>query len=282
MASETALETQRQVNEMLATLNRMIFGEHGKLRLQYVLFENVREQDINANVMPVEMFNQLVANVSKVGALESLPLMASRVETPEVIEVVSGHHRTRAGKQAGLEGSVVLLYEGLTNAELRAKQLAHNSIQGRSDPEIVRQIFAQIDSIPDQIESYIDPNQFAEIPEAVPFQMVDIDPLADAKTFTMVFLPTQAQDFSTAVDLLSSKPDVVYVAHREAFDQFKSAVQETRRDLDVVSVPTAIAAMARLALERLAQLRAEREASPDAPVTIPEASIPSEVIEALR
>lgn len=282
MASERTLEIQRETNAMLATMNPIIFGRHSRLKLWYVLYENIREQDINANVMPVEMFNQLVSNVRNAGALESLPLMATRSETPEVVEIVSGHHRTRAAKQAGLEGGVVLLYEGLTNSELRAKQLAHNSIAGKSDPEIVKAIFQQIQSIESQMESYIDPNQFDEIPTSISFKMVDIDPLEDAKTVTVVFLPTQVADFKTAVDLLSSKPDEVYLARREDFDNFREAVQKTQEQLTVVAVPTAIAAMARLALERLAQLKAARDAAgPDALVEIPAARIDPDVLAAL-
>lgn len=271
-----------EINALLGQLNPMVFGPASKLRLEYVNYADCREQDINANVMPTGMFNQLVANIRRSGFPETIPLMATRVESPEAIEIVSGHHRTRAAMQAGLEGGLAFVYRGLTNSEIRAKQLGHNSINGTSDPEIVREIFSQIVDIEDRIESYIDPNAFSDIPEAVPFEMVDIDPLADAKTVTVVFLPTQASDFATAVDLLSSQPDLVYVAHRESFDAFRQAVNQTKESLEIVSTPTALAAMARLALERLAEIRAQREqAGPDAPIEIPEPSIAASLIEAL-
>jgi hypothetical protein len=247
-----------QVNELLAQLNPMMFGTNSKLSLVYVNFADVREQDINANVMPTGMFNALVANIRKHQTLESVPLCATRAETPNVIEVVSGHHRIRAAKQAGVRGGVVLLYQGLSNSEIRAKQLAHNSIAGASDPEIVRELFQQIDDLDARIESFIDPNAFDELPKAVSFDMIDIDPLADSKTVTVVFLPTQLKDFSTAVEFLAEQPDEVYLAARDSFDGFREAVQKVREDLEVVAYPTALAAMARLALERLAQIREGR------------------------
>jgi ParB-like chromosome segregation protein Spo0J len=241
-----------EINEQLKLVNDMVFGPGSRLKLEYVNFAECREQDINANVMPTGMFNQLVANIKKSGMPETIPLMATRSDSPEDIEIVSGHHRTRASMQAGIEGGLAFVYRGLTNSEIRAKQLAHNSLNGTSDPEIVREIFAQITDVEDKIESFIDPNAFDDIPEAIGFDMVDIDPLADAKTVTVVFMPTQLSDFSTAIDLLSSQP------------------------------PTALAAMARLALERLAQIKAEREqAGPDAPVEIPEPSLSASLIEAL-
>jgi hypothetical protein len=258
---QAASDQAGQANALLEQLNPMIFGADSRLKLKYVNFEDVREQDINANVMPAGMFNALVSNVQKSAQLESVPLCATREETPNVIEVVSGHHRIRAAKQAGVRGGVVLLYEGLTNSEIRAKQLAHNSISGNSDPEIVKEIFGQIEDLSDRLESFIDPNVFNELPKAMKFDMVDVDPLADAKTVTIVFLPTQVKDFQTALDVLTSDPDIVYVAHREAFDAFRDAVHRTREEMEIVSYPTALAAMARLAVERLAQMRAEQDAA---------------------
>ena len=257
--SEAAQSKKDRINALLDEVNPLIFGPDSRLSLRYILVDEAREQDINANVMPQGMFNALISNISKNSVLESVPLFATREETPDVIEVVSGHHRTRAAKQAGIDGFVVLLYRGITAAEIHAKQLAHNSIQGKSDPEIVKEIFERIDSIPEQMESYIDPAIFASLPKAVSFDMIDLDPLAEAKTVTVVFLPTQARDFKTALELLDSQPDEVYVAHRECFDSFKTAVQFARDELEIVSMPTAIAAMARLALERLAQIKSERE-----------------------
>jgi ParB-like chromosome segregation protein Spo0J len=248
-----------EVNAKLAEVNPMLFGPGARLGLYYARVADLHEQDINANVMPVGMFNALVGNIEKNGALESLALCATRAESPEKIEIVSGHHRIRAARQAGVEAVTVLLYRNLSLSEIRAKQLAHNAIAGKSDPEIVRELLGQIDNIADRMESYIDPDAFDQVPKAVEFKMVDIDPMADAKTVTVVFLPTQAQDFRTAMDLLSAQPDEVYVAHRAAFDAFRDAIQQAKAELDVVATPTAIAAMARLALERLAQLKAERE-----------------------
>jgi len=243
------------VNVLLDQLNPLMFGVGSRIVLQYVRFEDVHEQDINANVMPTNMFNQLVSNVKTNKVLESVPLCATRADTPDRVEIVSGHHRMRAGKEAGLDGCVVLLYVGLTNAEIRAKQLAHNSIAGTSDPEIIKKIFEQIDDVQNRMEAYIDPAIFEDLPTAIHFEPVGIDPLADAKTVTIVFLPTQLHDFSTAVELLGDQPDVVYLAAREAFDGFKEAVNTIKSELEIMSYPTALATMARLATERLLQIK---------------------------
>lgn len=68
--------------------------------------DSLREQDINARIMDDAKFNQLVANIEKRGTLEQLPYC---VLTDRGVEIVSGHHRTRAARAAGLDHVNVLL-----------------------------------------------------------------------------------------------------------------------------------------------------------------------------
>lgn len=239
----------------LDALHTLLFGEGNPLRLLYVRYADLKEQDVNANVMPAGMFNALVANVRKNGSLESLPLCATRATSPTVVEVVSGHHRVRAALQAGLEHGVVLCYEGLTDAEIRAKQLAHNSIHGASDPEIVREIFSHIEAAESQIEAYIDPELIGAVPDPIVFAPVEIDLMADVRTVVLVFLPTQFRAFDRAMETLKTEPDAVYLGATATFDGFKAAVNRVRAELDVISYPAALVEMARLAVERLDQVR---------------------------
>lgn len=63
--------------------------------------ECIREQDINARIMKNEMQRQLTDNIKKRGQLESLPFCAL-TEGGNRIEIISGHHRIRSGKDAGV------------------------------------------------------------------------------------------------------------------------------------------------------------------------------------
>jgi hypothetical protein len=264
LSAETR-ERMAMVQAQLDAINPIIFGENARIGLRYVRWAEVREQDINANVMPVGMFNALVSNVQKNGVLESLPLCATRADTPELIEVVSGHHRVRAALAVGIKFGVVLCYEGLTDSEIKAKQLAHNAIQGSSDPDIVREIFGRIQDIDARVEAYIDPETMQAPSDPVRFEAVDVDPLAEAKTVVLVFLPTSARDFTTAMEKLNSEPDLIYMGSREAFDGFRTAVNRVRQDLEVLAYPTALTEMARLAVERLNQLAEERARGAEQP-----------------
>jgi ParB-like chromosome segregation protein Spo0J len=263
-----------QMEAIVAQLNDAAFGSDSKLRFAWVRFAELREQDVNANVMPTGMFNALVGNLRKNKAIEGVPLCAVR-EGGTAMEIVSGHHRVRAAMQAGITEGLVLCYYGITRSELIAKQLSHNSIQGNSDPEIVKRLYEAIESLPEKMESFIDPSLWESLPDPTRFEQVDVDLFADAKTVTVLFLPVQAQDFQKALDLLSKDDDVVYLAHRAQFDSFRDAVHEVRKEMEIYAYPTAIAQMAALALERLEQLKEQRQ------VVVNEEDVNEEVVDVL-
>ena len=240
--------------DLLRALNLQIFGINPRMTLEYVAIADLREQDVNANAMPVEMFNALVGNLKRAGHPETVPLIANR-EGSDVLEVVSGHHRIRGMRRAGQTHCLAFRYHDLTESEIRAKQLAHNSIAGESDPQIVKELFGSIGALELRVESFIDPASLAELPKPVPFKAVDADLLLTSKTVTVVFLSTQAEDFAKALELLhpAGREDTVYLASLDTFEGFKKAVHQTRKYLNIKSMPMAIAAMAELALRQIEQ-----------------------------
>jgi len=242
------------INGLLERISSSIYPDY--LRLLYVEVDAVREQDINAQSMPKPMFDQLVSNIQSTGAPESIPLL---VKTPQGIEIISGHHRIRAMRKAGIKRTLALVFESLSRARIHAKQLAHNSIAGSSDPELVKRIWERIDDVQARFEAFIDPKLFDSIPAPVSFKPVDVDMVNIAKAVLVVFLPTQKLDFDAVLEQILPKADVdaVYIAHRESYDDWMKALRRVRSELEIVNVPTALAEMARLAQERLDQLAAE-------------------------
>ncbi len=247
---------------LLEDLNTQVFGVASRMVMQYVAIDDLREQDVNANAMPVEMFNALVSNLKREGHAESIPLVANR-EGKDQLEIVSGHHRVRAMRRAGQTNTLVFRYKDLTQGEIRAKQLSHNSIAGESDPQIVKQLFESIQDIDLKVESFIDPATMIGTPKPVPFKPITVDPLLCSKTVTVVFLNVEANDFAKALELLHPKTDSLYVAHRDAFEGFRAAVKKVRKDLDIKSIPTAIATMADLAVQQLNVTQSEQEGEND-------------------
>lgn len=116
--------------------------------------ECIREQDINARIMKNEMQRQLTDNIRKRGQLESLPLCAL-TQDGNRIEIISGHHRIRSGKDAGIkEFWVILDVSGLSRSKIVAKQIAHNAISGFDDQSTLKELAKMLEDVDDMIESY--------------------------------------------------------------------------------------------------------------------------------
>ena len=248
-----------EINARLLEISRQILPDN--LTLVYLPVESVREQDKNAQAMPQKMFEQLVSNVKEAGVLESVPLC---VKHEGQVYMISGHHRLRAVRAAKVTHILVLLYDNLSKSRIRSKQLAHNSIIGMSDPEIVRQLFGEITDIQAKFEAFIDPHLFDSLPKPVTFKPVDVQMQEMVKGVFIIFLPSQKIDVDAALEMIWPKTqvDAVYLASRESYEEWKAALQKVRDDLDIVSLPTALAEMASLAVEAL-QSRQAGKAAPE-------------------
>ena len=219
------------------------------LYVAIVPINELREQDINARIMDDAKFKQLVNNIKKRGMVESLPFCAY---TPKGIEIVSGHHRVKASREAGVKQLPVLLdMSGLNRSQIAAKQLAHNAISGIDDQNTLREIAKIITDVDDMLESAIDKEIFkeqkAEI-ERLSTPAVDID----WKTVQFTFLPHQIHDLDKLIEKTQSV-EIEGVASKEQFKPFVEALEKTQKFEDVKSVGTAVYLMTKAALERLGE-----------------------------
>ena len=82
----------------------------------------------NARFMSQNEFNALVSNIKRDGQLSSVPFL---IKENEIYTVISGNHRIKASIEAGLTSIKAMVGENLSNDEIRAIQLSHNSITGK-------------------------------------------------------------------------------------------------------------------------------------------------------
>jgi hypothetical protein len=249
-----------ELNARLKEISAQVLPEG--LVFRYVSVDELHEQTLNPRSMPQRMFDQLIQNIKNVGAPESVPLCAY---VDNAIEIISGHHRIRASRAAGVKYMIVLMYENLSRSGIQAKQLAHNTIAGTDDPQMVKRIFDQIIEVQAKFEAYVDPRLFDAIPKPVAFTPIDVDMVSMAKTVLIIFLPSQAVDFTVAAEAIMPKSEVdqIYLANREVYDNWIAALKKIREKCDIVATPTAIAEMARLAVKQL-ETQAENQAQPEA------------------
>lgn len=207
----------------------------------------LREQDINARVMKDDKFARLVSNIKKRGGLESLPFC---VLIDNRIEIVSGHHRVKASREAGLSEIPFLLdVSGLNRSQIAAKQLAHNAISGIDDPDTLREITKLIHDVDDMLESAIDSDLFTKMDHEIDALRI---PAFDFewKTIQFAFLDHQLADFKTMLENITGT-DYGGVIPIELFEPFVEALTATQKFGEIKSVGTAIYAMVTATLKHL-------------------------------
>ena len=206
---------------------RAVYDMGNGLIIAIVHINDLMEQNINARTMTVDCFNQLTANIKKRHALESLPLCAIGPEGR--IEIVSGHHRVRAARAAGIsEMPVILDVSGLTRSQIVAKQLAHNSLVGKDDDGVLRELFNMMDSIDDKIESFVNVDELTGAEDDI--KALSLDSKLDFKTVTFLFADGDCQQMDEILDRLEEElPKEVVLASKKDFERMVQAISKAKR-----------------------------------------------------
>ncbi|MDQ1018899.1 ParB/Srx family N-terminal domain-containing protein [Streptomyces afghaniensis] len=235
------------------------------LYIRWVDVSSLREQDINAQVMQPRHFERLTGNIRKRGMVESLPYCHQpNGEGP--IEVISGHHRSRAARAAGLaQIPAIIDTRAMRRSEVIAKQIAHNELHGDPDKDVLAQLVSMIDNVDDLIATGLDENQLPTV-EPDDTKLAIPHGEFDWRAATLMFLPHQMEDFKEAVTAIASGTDLVGVAPVEMFEEFAAAVYAFGRCKDVRNFTTMIALLTDIA-RREVEEHAKQAAEQDEPAT---------------
>lgn len=207
--------------------SEIIAAAGANLELWWVRLLDIREQDRNARVMPPEMFNRLTENIRKENRMETVPLAVKREKW---FELISGHHRTRAARQARLDRIICLVdTRNLDRSQTAAKQLAHNSIDGQDDPEILKLIYDEIKNIDDMLESFIDPVELGKELEKKPYDLSSMQLDLPWKTFVLTVLPEQLDRLNQLIEQIPKTANGVGVISAEVFEKFVATMIELGR-----------------------------------------------------
>lgn len=209
--------------------------------------EEIKEQDVNARVMAPEMFDRLTENIRREGRLEQLPFC---VVKGNGFEMVSGHHRLRGARAAGLTEIFVLADERkLSRSSIVAKQIAHNRLQGEDDREILRRLYEEIETVDDKIETFLSAEDFDDVRQLEPVKIADLGVDLPFKHITLVFLPKAIEDLDaleTFVKKLPRDSDTFGVVSIEALEAFRQACLKLSRKEDVRSMGAIVTRMLEL------------------------------------
>jgi len=190
-------------------------------------------------------FKQLSANIGHRGALESLPFCA---ETKRGFEIVSGHHRIRSARAAGVFCiHFILDRSGLTRDQITAKQLAHNSIGGIDDQQVLKELYDSIKDAEARIEAFLDPADFEPKLESVTIGDIETD--IEFKQISFLFLAHQLESFDDAANEIEKDTEMVGIADLEKYEQIKEAIHRVREIDDIRAVGMIISRMSDIVKE---------------------------------
>ena len=211
------------------------------LELWRVNVDDLAEQDVNARAMTPEMFDRLSTTIGRDGRLESLPLLA---QVGDRLEIVSGHHRTRAARAAGVTTIHALVdVSGLSRDQIAAKQLAHNSINGQDEKALLRQILDSIQDVDARLEAFISPGDI-EMPDIESVSLPPLDLDVQYRTTLFTFLPYQAERFDKTVAVLLAEADLnrdqLFIADLAMYDRWKAMMSRMSKEYDARALSTVI------------------------------------------
>jgi len=217
------------------------------LSIVKIHIDNLKEQNLNARVMTKEMMEQLAKTIKKRNYLESLPYCC---KTSKGIEIISGHHRIRAARMAGItEIHILLDTNNLKRGEIISRQLAHNSINGYDDKSMLKRLFDQINDVDLKLETFLDHRELEiEIGKSLP--VLDIAPNFDFKSVHLLFLPNQLEKFEDVISTMTGDEVEIDVIPKEQFEDFKKTVMEVKKVHNIRSLGMAISKMCDIVNEK--------------------------------
>lgn len=229
-----------------------VLAELGQgMEVRLVSIADLREQELNARVMQPAQFERLSENIRTRGALESLPYCWQPPDGGHE-EIVSGHHRVRAARAAGLQEIPVLVDTlAMSRSQITAKQIAHNQLAGYDDQALLKELTKQIQTVDDWLETGL-PEEF--LPAVGNDDTLLLTPHAefDWRTVTLTFLPHQLESFKELISEMVGQQDLVAVSPVEQFEPFCKALAEYSRIKSVKSAGTAVALLTEVAQQEIA------------------------------
>ncbi len=258
------------------------------LAIYRVSMDEAREQSVNARTMPPGMFERLQQTIGRDQRLEQLPYLAL---VGDHLEVVSGHHRTRAARAGGLDHYHAIVDETqLTRSQIKAKQLAHNTISGSDEAQLVRRIFESIEDVDARLEAYVDPKQY-QLPDVDRVQLPKMDLEIDYRSVLVTFLPHQAEQFERAVAQLVEQADLdrdeLVLVDKALSVQWQATMRRLRKEYDARALSTVISKLLDATADVLGiEGRDPEDIDPEAWVPLSEvlgsALVPPDVADLLR
>jgi hypothetical protein len=222
-----------------------------KWKIKEVGIGDITPTPVNANSMSKSMFNLLKNNIRKSGLSSTIGCVKRNDGS---YEIFSGNHRFKAARELGYtKMNIIYVNEkDLTNDELIALQLSHNSVTGNDDKGILKRLLDEISSI-----------EFKE------FAGISVDDLPTEEMFTGTIVPVSehykvsfilySKDIDALKELLDitteevAQNDLVIVADGKDESWFLEEMTNIKKQFKIKSGSIALSKLLELAVTNVTQ-----------------------------
>ena len=167
--------------------------------------------------------------------------------------MISGHHRLRACKKLGYK-KMGILYASetdLTQDEIIAIQLSHNSLHGEDDRSILKKLFSQIQNVDFKKFANVNIDEIGSMPA----NKLTFNPFSENYTVGIVLYKDSKEAFEELIGNirdLSETNDIVVIANGEETEESYFKLNKKIKDLKKIkSANVAFAEILRLAYKQL-------------------------------
>lgn len=218
----------------------------------------IDEAELDANEMTGEDFAALCDNISKSG-LSSVPCCYKKANGRYVM--ISGHHRLRACKKNHFATLGILWCDEseLTQDEIIAIQLSHNSLHGQDNQSILKKLYEQIRSIDYKKFAHINIDEISPVST----DGISVYALKENFVFTIILYPNSFENLDELYGDIreqAKKSDALILAHQEDNEMLLLKLQqEIGNQYNIKSPTIAFAKLLELAKERLEEIKEDEK-----------------------
>jgi len=235
-------------------------AEFKELLKEAVVVRNISVNELvylekNANVMDDKVLQRLKENIEHDGILTQLPFV-HRLPSGKY-EIISGNHRIKAAKEAGLSEVLCMVCEvTLPEDEKLRIQISHNTIKGEHNELVLRELLSEIVDVDSLRLSGADFDTSTLDWEKVDFKSIDSNAL-DIRFVVLYFTNPDRRELDrliSEIDEHLTGTSTVYLAQHKAFKGFIEAITGVKREANIINSATALSLVIEYSKEHLSDI----------------------------
>lgn len=204
---------------------------------------------VNANIMSDKVMDRLTKNVG-ISGLSSTITCYKRGDGKYV--VISGNHRLRAAIANNLSYVFVIYADEseLSDDEIKAIQLSHNSIHGEDDKGILKSIFDSIQSVDFKDFSFIDYEELSRISVDIP----SLTPISETYSVNLILFKDDVNSIKELLGIIEDNigsNELILMSGNEDENKYIEVMTSIKKKYNIKSVNIAFSKLLELALSKL-------------------------------